>query len=761
MATFTYEPYSIIGKSVGEHHGSELMSAVQFALKYNMTPVPVINEKDYWGDIFPNWSGNGLLGNLVDDKADVGFSALYTWEFCYHFLELSKPLVRTGITCLVPAPKLSERWLTPLFSYSSYLWFCIILTLVIAIFVLSLVLFCYNHNKTLNLNYPLKRKTTYIHFLESAVTIVLKPVFQQSLTLRELPIEIASKLLMGLVLLLALFLTSSYGSGLATVMTIPTYENAINTVEDFANSGLDWGATQDAWIMSIQNAEEQRYVKIVSKFHPISEEELFQFSKSGKFGFSIERLPFEDYAIGDYIKEDVIDNFHLMKEDLYWEQCVIMLRKNSVLLPALDLFILKIFEAGLISHWQNEAVDLYMNPKVQRAVKEGHNKSFRPLLILFGFCTIVVYTTMKCYVKMFHVVYVVLVLLAYSSPISGEPQLTYTGLTGTLQKRATLCPRNTECLPLSQCPMLNDILDNACVNTDRIANLGCGYQGAQGYVCCPLVADPLNNINSGKLVDGQRCGLSQVQGNNYNGIGAFPWVARVGFRNVLNGEIKYPCTGSIINNRVILTAAHCALAKADSYKLSSVRVGEWNSDSEIDCGEEFCGLPAQDVLISHVIVHPGYDKQTYRNNIALLVLRNKINYTVTAQPICLPETWSVTNRNGILVGWGRNAKQNTPSNFQQTLYLPITDLSLCHNVYGRTLPISEHQLCAGGEAGNDACSGFGGAPLMVRHGETHYQVGILSFGSDQCGAAGVPSVYTNVKKYISWIRENIPVIYNN
>lgn len=82
----------------------------------------------------------------------------------------------------------------------------------------------------------------------------------------------------------------------------------------------------------------------------------------------------------------------------------------------------------------------------------------------------------------------------------------------------------------------------------------------------------------------------------------------------------------------------------------------------------------------------------------------------------------MTNRNGILVGWGRNAKQDIPSNYQQTLYLPITDIGLCHNVYGSTLPISENQLCAGGEAGNDACSGFGGAPLMVRHGETYYQV---------------------------------------
>lgn len=43
-----------------------------------------------------------------------------------------------------------------------------------------------------------------------------------------------------------------------------------------------------------------------------------------------------------------------MQEDFYWEQCVVMTRKSSILLPMLDLFILKVFEAGLITHWQDE-----------------------------------------------------------------------------------------------------------------------------------------------------------------------------------------------------------------------------------------------------------------------------------------------------------------------------------------------------------------------------------------------------------------------
>lgn len=95
---------------------------------------------------------------------------------------------------------------------------------------------------------------------------------------------------------------------------------------------------------------------------------------------------------------------------------------------------------------------------------------------------------------------------------------------------------------------------------------------------------------------------------------------------------------------------------------------------------------------------------------------------MTAQPICLPETWSVTNNNGILVGWGRNARQTQPSTYQQTLYLPIVSSQLCSNVYGTTLPVTDDQICAGGETGNDACSGFGGAPMLVKHGDTFYQV---------------------------------------
>ena len=37
--------------------------------------------------------------------------------------------------------------------------------------------------------------------------------------------------------------------------------------------------------------------------------------------------------------------------------------------------------------------------------------------------------------------------------------------------------------------------------------------------------------------------------------------------DINTGAFAYPCAGSVIARRVILTAAHCALAKADGHRL--------------------------------------------------------------------------------------------------------------------------------------------------------------------------------------------------
>lgn len=75
------------------------------------------------------------------------------------------------------------------------------------------------------------------------------------------------------------------------------------------------------------------------------------------------------------------------------------------------------------------------------------------------------------------------------------------------------------------------------------------------------------------------CGFSNVTQRRIVGgtpakLGAFPWMALIGYTNELD-ETSFKCGGSLITKRHILTAAHCLKST-----LSSVRLGEHNLDKD-------------------------------------------------------------------------------------------------------------------------------------------------------------------------------------
>ncbi|XP_021919279.1 melanization protease 1-like isoform X3 [Zootermopsis nevadensis] len=300
--------------------------------------------------------------------------------------------------------------------------------------------------------------------------------------------------------------------------------------------------------------------------------------------------------------------------------------------------------------------------------------------------------------------------------------------------------------------------------------LTCGYRGNEVLVCCPQgssnnpftyhhISSQASSSSQKKIACGQPLFNNIKQGGN-GGLGSHPWVARVGYINAKTGRMTYPCCGSIISDRTVLTAAHCALAKADNYQLASVRVGEYEGKGDPDCTKSFCAHPVQDIAVSHVIVHPGFERKIFKHDVALLILNIPMNFSVAALPICLLENSNVplVGRRASLVGWGKTPGQTATPSREQLLELPIVPLDQCNKIYSQVIPVTQNQMCVGGEARKDACSGFGGAPLILLDHYSrsrYYQVGIASFGSNKCGTQGVPSVYSSVHRYAEWIRNNM------
>nr|XP_015837564.1 PREDICTED: uncharacterized protein LOC103313750 [Tribolium castaneum] len=205
IGTLSYEPYSVIGKDDYSFDGTETSLVYEFVHKYNLTPSFTIMGDDLWGDVYANWTGIGLFGSVLNDEIDIGYAAVYTWEEYYKFMDYTKTLIRSGVTCLVPAPQLAAGWVTPLRSFSLGMWIALVIVLLSNTIVLNL-LFYRNQNK---------------RFFIDSLTTAIKLYVQQPLTLTLkrglLKYFIVTNMIM------VLFISSSYSSGLSSVMTVPRY----------------------------------------------------------------------------------------------------------------------------------------------------------------------------------------------------------------------------------------------------------------------------------------------------------------------------------------------------------------------------------------------------------------------------------------------------------------------------------------------------------------------------------------------------------
>lgn len=96
------------------------------------------------------------------------------------------------------------------------------------------------------------------------------------------------------------------------------------------------------------------------------------------------------------------------------------------------------------------------------------------------------------------------------------------------------------------------------------------------------------------------------------------------------------------------------------------------------------------------------------------------------------------------------------SNIKLKVTLNAVPQAKCNSIY-RTFNINlaRSQLCAGGDRGRDSCKGDSGGPIMKFDNQSDrpkwYLVGIVSFGSAQCGLANWPGIYTRVDYFIDWI----------
>ncbi|XP_039492666.1 vitamin K-dependent protein C [Drosophila santomea] len=240
---------------------------------------------------------------------------------------------------------------------------------------------------------------------------------------------------------------------------------------------------------------------------------------------------------------------------------------------------------------------------------------------------------------------------------------------------------------------------------------------------------------SSQYLDG-RCGL--LPNGKIADDMSSPWMAYIH-----TSELLYVCGGSVITEKLVLTAAHCTRANEQLV----VRVGEF-----MEADDDGDGTILSEHQVIQTFIHPLYNMTANANDIAIFGLATDIVFSKTIKPICIM-WWTIwrgyIDRIQVLSGarWDQSKDRNESYPFS------ITDIrrqpaTMCSILNGTALLSS--QFCAG-DSDTKLCNADYSTPLgaiiTFNKFKRFVLIGIATT-NQSCNRA---SVYTDVLSYTEFI----------
>ena len=231
-----------------------------------------------------------------------------------------------------------------------------------------------------------------------------------------------------------------------------------------------------------------------------------------------------------------------------------------------------------------------------------------------------------------------------------------------------------------------------------------------------------------------------------------PYVVRLYASNASNA-IGF-CGGTLVANETVLTAAHCVDVARDA-----LYVGTFQNDIY---ASEAGSAHADLVRVTQVRLHPQYalgdpNAVVYGHDAALLTLERTPLLT-RARSIALDDGthWPADAETqptdaAYVLGYGAQYYGGPQSLTLRAAHVHLYARTECTQAFG-FVPAPSN-LCAGLD-GADACSGDSGGPLVVATEGAIVQVGIVSWGTGECGSA--PGLYSLVGAARAFVETHAP-----
>ncbi|GBP06584.1 Collagenase [Eumeta japonica] len=205
------------------------------------------------------------------------------------------------------------------------------------------------------------------------------------------------------------------------------------------------------------------------------------------------------------------------------------------------------------------------------------------------------------------------------------------------------------------------------------------------------------------------------------------------------------CSGSLISEEFVLTAAHCV----DEIEAATLYLGSPNRLS---------GEVTHEVSKTNFILHPKWNSDYIENDIALIRIPHT-EYSENIKAVKLPSDneakSSYEHETVITSGWDHLF--TTPNSLKNDLgwsFMPVISNQKCREYFGTI--VKDTNICIGSYGYLSTCRGDTGGPLVLH--SNMVQIGIASFRSSKDCKKGSASGFTRVTSYLNWIKSYANIV---